>query len=321
LEILLLQDLAEDAHAWLAARHRVHYRPDLLNDPALLRAELANAHALVAPSSVMINRALLDGAPQLVAVGRMHGDSETMDLMTCHRRGVRVVLAASTTARARAEYLLFTLLQLFRTSGDALPCAPGQPGAPGREINDSVIGLFGLTPPAQTLATLLVPLGARVVGYDPALHRKAELWQRVGVQPMTLAGMLKIADAVSIQLPYASRYQGLIGARVLAGCKLGQLWTCISRPSLFDLEALAAKLRSGRVGGLMIDSDDPQVTAPDSPLRHAPHVTITPALASHTQESHLRGSWYLVDRLHDALTLSAGRASVKLPSAAPALTG
>ncbi len=308
MEILLLQELAEDAHAWLGARHRVHYRPDLLGDPALLCTELARVHALVAPSSVMINRALLDAAPQLVAVGRVHGDSEPIDLAACHRRGVRVVLAASTTARARAEYLLFTLLHLFRTKGDALPCVPASRGTAGREINDSVIGLFGLTPPAQTLATLLVALGARVVGYDPALHRKAELWHRLGVEPMTLPAMLKTADAVSVQLPDASRYRGLVSARVLAACKPGQLWTCIAKPSLFELQAVAAKLRTGRIGGFMIDSDDPQLTAPDSPWRDVPHLSITPGLAGHTRESQLRGSWYLVDRLHDVLALSEARA-------------
>ena len=309
LDILLLQDLADDARAWLAARHTVHYRPDLLHDTAQLHAQLASAQALVAPPEVMINRPLLDCAPHLVAVGRMHDDSETIDLAACHRRGVRVVLAASTTARARAEYLLFSLLHLFRTGGGALPCAPGARDGPGREINDSVIGLFGLTPPAQALATMLVPLGARVVGYDPAVHRQAELWQRLGVQPLTLAGMLKMADAVSMQLSYASRYRGLVNARVLGACKPGQLWTCISRPSLFDLQALAARLQSGRIGGFMIDSDDPQLTAPDSPVRPGPRVTVTPGLAAHTQESRLRGSWYLVDRLHDVLSAREKRAA------------
>jgi len=321
LEILLLQDLAEDAHAWLAARHSVHYRPDLLNDGVQLQAALASVHALVAPSSVMINRSLLDHAPQLMAVGRMHDDSETIDVAACRRRGVRVVLAASTMVRARAEYLLLTLLQLFRAGGGALPPAHGMRGAAGREINDSVIGLFGMTPPAQALATMLVPMGARVVGYDPALHRKAELWQRLGVQPMTLAGMLKMADAVSMQMVHASRYHGLVGARVLSACKPGQLWTSISRASLFDLDALAEALRAGRVGAFTIDSDDPRLIAPDSPLRTAARVTITPDLAAHTHESHLRGSWYLADRLHDALTLRAIRAHAVRSGAAAASAG
>lgn len=307
MDILLLEDLAADAREWLAARHRVDYRPELLDDGERLRAELERVDALVVPPLFKINRQLLDAAPRLVAVGRIHDGTENIDFEACQRRRVRVVQASSATVRASAEYLLSTLLQLFRHRGHAAPLAPGPRGAAGREINDSVIGLFGMAPPAHMLATMLVSLGARVVGYDPAVHRNAELWRRLGVQPMSLNDMLEVADAVSMQTIYASRYRGLVGERVLVACKPGQLWTCISRPSLFDLDALAAALYVGRIGAFLMDSDDPRLTAPDSPLRYAPNLRITPRLAPYTQESQVRGSWYLADRLHETLLLADSR--------------
>ena len=307
MDILLLEDLAADARQWLAARHRVDYRPELLAVPDQLHQALHTVDALVAPPRLRINSQLLDAAPRLVAVGRIHDGTENIDFEACQKRRVRVVQASSATVRASAEYLLSTLLQLFRTGGRPVPAAPGPRGTPGREINDSVIALFGLAPPAHVLATMLVPLGARVVGYDPAVHRNAELWRRLGVQPMTLTDMLEIADAVSVQTIYASRYRGLVGERVLGACKPGQLWTCISRPSLFDLQALAAALHTGRIGAFMMDSDDERLTAPDSPLGQTPNLHITPRLAPFTQESQVRGSWYLADRLHETLMLAESR--------------
>ena len=116
--------------------------------------------------------------------------------------------------------------------------------------------------------------------------------------------MLEIADAVAMQTIYASRYRGLVGERVLASCKPGQVWTSISRPSLFDLDALANALRSGRIGAFTMDSDDERLHASDSPLRELPHLQITPRLAPFTQESQVRGSWYLVDRIHETLMLA-----------------
>ena len=80
--------------------------------------------------------------------------------------------------------------------------------------------------------------------------------------------------------------------------------TSISRPSLFDLDALAAALRSGRIAAFLMDSDDERLAAPDCPLRGLPTLRITPRLAPRTQESHLRGSWYLADRLHETLAMS-----------------
>ena len=307
LDILLLEDLAADARQWLAARHQVDYRPELLDDPARLHAQLQQVDALVAPPRLKINGQLLDSAPQLVAVGRIHDGTENIDFEACQKRRVRVIQASSATVRASAEHQLLALLQLFRSGLRPPTGLPGARGLPGREINDSVIALFGMSPPAHVLATMLVPLGVRVVGYDPAVHRNAELWRRLGVQPLALTDLLETADAVSMQVVYASRYRGLVGERLLAACKPGQLWTSISRPSLFDLDALAEALRSRRIGALMMDGDDERLTAPDSPLRTAPNVRITPRLAPYTQESHLRGSWYLADRIHEALVLSEGR--------------
>lgn len=315
--ILLLEDLATDARQWLEARHPVDYRPELLDDAAQLRSQIYKTRALIAPPRLKINNDLLNFAPCLAAIGRIHDGTDNIDFEACQRRHIRVVQASGATVRARAEYLLWTLLTLFRSSGSRH--APGEllERTLGREINDSVIGLFGLTPAAHVLAGMLVALGARVVGYDPAVHRNAELWGRLGVQPMGLTEMLELADAVSVQLVYATRYRALVGERVLAACKPGQLWTSISRPSMFEPQALAQALRSGRIGAFMMDSDDERVSAPDSPLRGLLNLRITPRLAPYTHESKARGSWYLVDRIHEALMLSDAREQTGPGESAP----
>lgn len=305
MDILLLEDLVADARQWLAARHQVDYRPQLLDDESMLRERLQRVNALVVPPRLKINGQLLDAAPHLAVIGRIHDGTENIDFDACQKRRVRVIQSSSATVRASAEYLLYTLLSLFRQGvkrrGDGDARSRRQPGS---EINDSVIALFGLAPPAHVLATMLVPLGVRVVGYDPAVHRNAELWRRLGVQPMALTDMLEVADAVSVQTIYASRYRGLVGERVLAACKPGQMWTSISRPSLFDLDALAETLRLGRISAFMMDSDDPRLTAADSPLHGLNNLRITPRLAPFTEESQVRGSWYVADRIHETLLLS-----------------
>ncbi|MFD1712313.1 hydroxyacid dehydrogenase [Ottowia sp. GY511] len=312
MHILLLEDLAPDARYWLASRHSVDYLPGWADDSGALNTQLAQADALVVPPRFKINNALLEQAPRLVAIARIHDGTENVDFEACQKRRVRVIQASSATVRASAEYLLSTLLTLFRSGahqGDprASECNAHVRPAPGREINDSVVGLLGLAPPAHVLATMLVPLGVRVVGYDPAVHRNAELWRRLGVQSMGLAEMLEVADAVSMQLIYATRYRGLVGDRFLAACKPGQLWTSISRSCLFDLPALAAALRARRIGALMLDSDEEELQDAHSPLKGLQNVCITPRLAPYTHESQLRGSWYLVDRIHETLMMSQMR--------------
>ena len=278
----------------------------------MLRRRLYKTSALVVPPRLMVNSQLLDFAPKMRVVGRVHDSTDNIDFEACQRRGVRVVQASSATVRASAEYLLSTLLQIYRQGVRTRRSAgsPPEVRVPGREINDSVVGLLGMSPPAHMLATMLVALGARVVGYDPAVHRSADLWRRLGVQPLGLNELLNISDAVSVQMIYASRYSGLINDRVLVHCKQGQVWTSISRPALFDLHALADTLRSGRIRGLMMDSEDEVLHAPDSPLHGVGNLRITPRLAPLTEESRLRASWYLADRMHETLVMSADGDSI-----------
>ena len=286
MELLLLENLAADARQWLAARHQVDYRPELAHDGAALRARVYKTEALVVPPWLRVNAQLLDFAPRLLVLGRIHEGGDHLDFEACQRRGVRVIQASSATARATAEFLLTALLTLFRSGGNlSVGGGAGGSQSPGREINDSVIGLFGMSPPAQMLAPMLVALGARVVGYDPALHRSAELWARLGVQPLSLDEMLRAADAVSMQTVYASRYRGLVGERVLQSCKPGQLWVSASRAALFDLGALAQALRGGRLAACWMDSDDEALTQPANPLAGLPSVRITPRVAPRPHES------------------------------------
>ncbi|HMN22770.1 MAG TPA: NAD(P)-dependent oxidoreductase [Ottowia sp.] len=322
MEILLLEDLAADAREWLAARYRVDYRPELLRDLPALQRELHRADALVAPVRLRVNSQLLDHAPRLVVLGRLHEGGENIDFESCQRRGVRVVQATSAATRATAEFLLMALLNLFRLGGQLRASYVGAtPRAHGREINDSVVGLFGMSPVAQLLAPMLVALGARVVGYDPAVHRSAELWERLGVQPLTLAELLETSDAVSMQTVYASRYRGLVNDRVLASCRHRQLWACVSRASLFDPAALARCLRSGRIEAFWMDSDDAVLDEANSPLRGLPNLRITSGWAARTGEAQLRGSWYLADRMHQALAMSAARGGAMGPDSVPMSLG
>lgn len=307
-EVLLLDELAADAYGWLAERYAVDYQPQLARDSAALQSRLYKTDALVVPSWMPVSGHLLDFAPRLAVLGRIYHGGDNINLEACRRRGVLVVQAVNTAARALAEFLLTNLLTQFRSNGQMKAWPEAVPNThQGREINDSVIGLFGLSAPAQILAPVLTAMGARLVGYDPALHRSDGQWQRLGVQPLPLPDLLQVADAVSLQLPFATRYRGLLGEQLLQQCKPGQLWASVSRLAFFDQHALVRALEAGRIASIWMDNDVISPTDGDhSTLQGVPNVRITPRQAARTEESHLRGSWYLADRLHEALSARPG---------------
>lgn len=305
--ILLIERVAPEAVAWLAARHRVELRPELAAAEGDLRLALYKAEAVVLPRKAVVTRDLLACAPRLKTVARVHGGTDNTDLEACRERGVRVVQASAASLRSNAEFLLASLLLLYRRS--IAHVVAGQRHAEprmGRELNGSVVGLLGLAPTAQALAPLLRGLGVRLIGYDPAVHAASPLWARLNIQPVSLRELVAQADAVSVQIVDAERYRGFINGRVLAHCKAGQLWVGLSRSSLFDPPALASALADGRIEACLLDGAEAGFASRGSPLHDADNLFLTPRLGAYTRQARLRASWYVAHRVHEALTGTLG---------------
>jgi len=307
-DILLLDRPVPEALAWLEARHSVECRPELATDPRALRKAAYKAQAVLLPRKVVVTREFLDFAPLLKAVARMHVGTDNTDLEACRERNVRVIHATTASVRSNAEYLLASLLLLYRRGiGSALKGDRHADIRLGRELNGSVVGILGLAPTAHTLAIMLHALGAKLVGYDPAVHHTAPIWSRLHVQPVSLQELMAQSEAISVQVLYASRYQGFVNDKVLAHCKPGQLWVSTSRSQLFDPQALARALTDGRIEACMLDGAESGFASRGTPLHELENLYLTPRLGSYTREARLRASWYVVHRMHE--TLAAPRAA------------
>lgn len=302
MEILLLDRLVPEAHAWLEARHQVEVRPDLAQDATALRRELYNVQALVLPRKVPVTREFLDFAPVLRVIARMHGNTDDTDLEACRERRVRVVQAINAHVRSNAEYLLASLLLLFRRGiGASLNGHRHAPPTYGRELHGATVGLLGIAPTAHALALMLHALGARLVGYDPAVHHTAPIWERLHVQPVGLQELVGQSDAVSVQVLWGSRYHGFINDKVLAHCKPGQVWVGTTRSKLFDPQALADALADGRIEAALLDGAEAGFASRGTPLHDKENLFLTPRLGAMTRESRVRASWYVAQRLHETL--------------------
>jgi D-3-phosphoglycerate dehydrogenase len=241
--------------------------------------------------------------------------TDNTDLEACRDRKVRVIQASTANVRSNAEYLLGSLLALYRRGiGEAIGGQRHAEVRLGRELHGSVVGILGLASTAHTLAGMLQALGARLIGYDPAVHHTASIWTRLNIQPVSLQDLLQSADSVSMQVMYASRYQGFINDKVLAACKPGQIWVSTSRSGLFEPSALARALNDGRIEAAMIDGAEAGFATRGSPLHDCQNLFLTPRLGSHTRESRLRASWYVAHRIHETLSAPRGGTFEPVPT-------
>ena len=300
--ILLLDRLVPGALAWLEERHPVQNRVELASDTSAIRKAMYNSSAVVLPRKVALTRELLDFAPLLKVVCRLQAGADNTELEACRERKIRVIQATTANVRSNAEYLLASLLLLYRRGFSATLAGDNHSEIrPGRELHGSVVGIFGLAPTAHTLAPLLAGMGVKLIGYDPAVHSTAPIWAKLQIQPVSLQELLSQADGVSVQVMFASRYVGFINDKMLAHCKPGQVWVGISRSHLFDPPALARALTDGRIEAAVLDTAHPTFADKGSPLHGLPNLVLTPRLGSFTVEARIRASWYVAHRLHEAL--------------------
>ena len=243
MDLLIVEPLDPEVVQWLEVRYRVRYAPELAWEPLALRQAMAGVRAIVTPPAVAVDETVLRAAPQLRAIGRLSSGSENIDVDACARARVEVVRPVNASAPAEAEFAVGSVLQLLRR----VPVVNAEGLLVGRELGGASVGLVGMTPSARPLARLMDAFGARVAGYDPALHASDPLWASLGVRPMALRELFEQSDVVCVLLTYFTRYRGLIGERYLAGCKPNQVLVSLAHSHVFDEAALAHVLRSTRM--------------------------------------------------------------------------
>lgn len=298
--VLILEPLEADVVQWLAERHDARFAPELVGDPEGLIDALQGSRALIAPPEVRVDAELLRGARSLRAIGRASGGAENIDVEACRRQNVEVVRSQASTASAEAEFAIGALLSLLRR----VPIEGSDGLMVGRELGCSTIGLLGMTPAAQVLTQLLQAFGARVIGYDPALHPSDATWARWGVEAVSLAELMAQSDGLVLLLPYFDRYRGLVGERQLETTRPGQVLVGLSQSGIVDERALAQVLRSGRLLAAWFDSLEPGWLEVGRPLHGMAHLQVTPRLAGTTRESRVRAAWAVARGIDQLLSPS-----------------
>jgi len=307
MDVLIVEPLDPEVLYWLGQRHAVGYAPQLAQDLHEFRKTLFRVRSMIIPPSVPLDASAVQSAPMLRAVGRLSAGAENIDLDACARAGVEVVRPATATAAAEAEFVIGALLQMLRK----VPVISSEGLLVGRELGGTTVGIVGMSAAAKPLAKLLAAFGARVVGYDPAVHATDTLWARWEVEPMGLSELFESCDGVCVLLTYFSRYRGLLGERFLAACKPNQVLVNLAHSSVFDEAALAHALTHGRMSAAWFDSMEPGMLDPGRPLRHLDTLQVTPRIASTTLESRSRSAWAVAKRIDELLSSTPVRPGFK----------
>lgn len=248
---------------------------------------------VVLVNALRLPRDVLFAAPKLKLIALAATGTDNIDLAAARERGIAVcnVRAYCTASVVQHVWgLILTLTQhvvdysrLARDGSWARDEAGTVLAHPIRELQGRVFGVIGWGELGRGAARVAQTFGMRVI----VANRRGEP-PREG--RMELSQLLAEADIVSLHCPLDASTRGLIGARELALMKSDALLINTARGALVDSAALAAALKSGRLGGAGIDvlPEEPPIQGDPLLDAHIPNLFVTPHIAWSAREARQR---------------------------------
>lgn len=304
--ILVVEPVAQPGLDVLSAAHETEVRLGLDRDHLLqLLAEGGGWDALVVRSATRVDAELLAAAtPRLSVVGVASVGTDRIDIEAATRAGVMVVNAPTGNTIAAAEHTLAMMLAMLRriAAADASVREGKWEKARfvGQELRGKTVGVIGLGKIGKAVARRAAAFEARVVAADPYLT--AEQAAESSARLVGLPELLLRADIVTIHMPLTPQTRNMIGTAQLDAMKPSAYLINVARGGLVDEAALALALREGRLAGAAIDVFATEPMPPDSPLRDAPNLVLTPHLGASTAEAQDRVGTEMAEQVVAALS-------------------
>jgi len=249
-------------------------------------ALVGDAAALIVRSETLVDREMLEAGPGLLVVGRAGIGVDNIDLEAATEFGVMVVNAPNANTISAAEHTMALLLAQARRVPEADQSLRegrwDRKHFKGIELHGKTLGVLGLGKIGTLVAQRASSFGMKIVAYDPFVSPARA--GRLGVEMLSLDGVLNVADMLTIHLPRTSQTENLINTATIDQMKDGVRIVNVARGGIVNEADLAQAVRSGKVGGAAVDVFDSEPSI-DSPLFDVPQIIVTPHLGASTIEA------------------------------------
>jgi len=237
-----------------------------------------------------ITRAVLEKAlPRLKVLSKYGIGVDKIDVKAATELGIPVCFTPGVNHTTVAEHCFALLLALYKNLVAEVEYtrAGKWKRLTGHEIMGKRIGIVGLGRIGKEMAVRARAFGLELAGFD--IYWPEDFAKEHGVERAeSLAALLESCDIVSLHTNLTDETRGMIGAGSLARMKDGVIIINCARGELVDTAAMAAALKSGKVGGYGTDVLDQEPPPADHPLLSAPNCLVTPHIGSRTYESVVR---------------------------------
>jgi D-3-phosphoglycerate dehydrogenase len=272
---------------------------------------------LVVRSQTKVTSNILNAGAKLRVVGRAGVGVDNVDVEMATRRGIVVMNAPGGNTISTAEHAFSMLLCVARkipqADASVRTARWDKRNFEGVELCNKTLGVIGMGRIGSELSRRAIAFGMRVVAYDPYLSAtRARSLQVELVEE--LDDLLSGADFISLHTPLTAETRHILDAQQLAKTKRGVRVINCARGGLIDEAALSQALRDGHVAGAALDVFEIEPLPPDSPLRDAPNLVLTPHLGASTAEAQESVGIEIAQSIRAVLLEGTIRNAVNMPN-------
>jgi len=290
IRVLLLEGVSQTAvETFRAAGYsQIEFHEKSLPEDEL-KKRIAEAHIVGIRSRTQLSADVLAEAKRLIAIGCFCIGTNQVDLETAELAGIPVFNAPYSNTRSVAELVVAQAVMLMRGIPQKnAECHRGgwsKSATGSHEARGKTLGIIGYGHIGTQVGVLAEALGMHVIFHD--IETKLSLGNARPAQ--SLEDLLERSDIVTLHVPETPATKNMFGATQIAAMKRGAHLINASRGTVVDIDALAAALESGHVGGAAVDvfpvepkgNNDPFV----SPLTRFDNVILTPHIGGSTLEA------------------------------------
>jgi phosphoglycerate dehydrogenase-like enzyme len=221
---------------------------------------------------------LVGRAPKLRWIHSVSAGVESMMTPCVRLRGLTVTNGRGVFSVPIAEYVMTMMLAICRRLPQLMELQRERTWQPieALELADTTIGLLGVGDIGREVARLAGPFGPRIV----AVRRRPNAAPVPGIEVLgdlqAMPELLAVSDFVVLALPLTGETETLIDDDALAGFKPGSWLINVARGALVDETALLRALRSGRIGGAVLDAVREEPLPETSPFYRLSNCIVTP---------------------------------------------
>ena len=227
-------------------------------------------------------------APKLQVAAQSSVGYDNIDVEACHARGVKIGNTPGVLVNAVADIayglLIDTARGIVRGHLHTKNGLWGERKAMGLGVDlyNKTLGVVGFGDIGSAIAKRAQASGMRVIYHnrsrrlnDAALGARYVSWEE----------LLQTSDFIVVAVTLNPSTKGLFNEAAFAAMKDGVRFVNISRGKVVDTDALYEALKSGKVAAAGLDVTEPEPLPGDHPLLTLPNITVTPHMASATEET------------------------------------